>query len=139
MIKQVRGHRDTVYCIAYSKDGQKFASGGADNSVVIWSHSGEGLLKYQHNDKIQCLAFNPVLQNLASCTGIDFGLWHQDQQNVNKTKTPAKVVSCDWSPDGQLLALGLYNGKVLLRDKTGAELFVIEKPNTPIWCLAFCP
>lgn len=61
MIKQVRGHRDTVYCIAYSKDGQKFASGGADNSVVIWSHSGEGLLKYQHNDKIQCLAFNPVL------------------------------------------------------------------------------
>lgn len=49
------------------------------------------------------------------------------------------MVSCDWSPDGQLLALGLYNGKVLLRDKTGQELFSIEKPNTPIWCLAFCP
>lgn len=76
---------------------------------------------------------------MASCTGIDFGLWHQDQQNVNKTKVPAKVVSCDWSPDGQLLALGLYNGKVLIRDKTGAELFMIEKPDVPIWCLAFCP
>jgi WD40 repeat protein len=55
------GHRDSVYCIAYAKDGQKFATGGADNSVVIWSNTGEGLLKYNHNDKIQCLAFNPVL------------------------------------------------------------------------------
>ena len=52
MIKQIRGHRDTVYCIAYQKDGQKFATGGADNSVVIWSATGEGLLKYSHNDKI---------------------------------------------------------------------------------------
>jgi intraflagellar transport protein 122 len=31
------GHRDAVYCICYSKDGQKFATGGADSSVVIWS------------------------------------------------------------------------------------------------------
>ena len=61
MVKQIRGHRETVYCIAYQKDGQKFATGGADNSVVIWSQNGEGLLKYNHNDKIQCLAFNPVL------------------------------------------------------------------------------
>jgi intraflagellar transport protein 122 len=58
---------------------------------------------------------------------------------VNKTKVPTKVVCCDWSPDGQLLALGLYGGKVLLRDKTGAELFTIEKSEHPCWCLAFCP
>lgn len=69
------GHKDTVYCIAYSKDGQRFATGGADNAVVIWSSVGEGLLKYNHNDKILCLSFNPVLQNLASCSAIDFGLW----------------------------------------------------------------
>ncbi len=52
MVNQVRGHRDNVYCIAYSKDGQKFATGGADKSVVVWSNTGEGLLKYSHNDKI---------------------------------------------------------------------------------------
>lgn len=55
------GHRDSVYCLAYSKDSQKFASGGADNSVVIWSNVGEGLLKYNHNDKIYSVSFNPVL------------------------------------------------------------------------------
>ena len=97
---KIRGHKDTVYCLAYSKDGQRFASGGADNAVVIWSSEGQGLLKYSHNDKIQALSFNPVLQTLASCSTIDFGLWMSDGQSVNKTKTAAKCVCCDWSPDG---------------------------------------
>lgn len=97
---KIKGHKDTVYCLAYSKDGQRFASGGADNAVVIWSAEGQGLLKYTHNDKIQALSFNPVLQTLASCSQIDFGLWMSDGQSVNKTKTPARCLSCDWSPDG---------------------------------------
>jgi WD40 repeat protein len=28
VVNYVRGHKDTVYCLAYSKDGQRFASGG---------------------------------------------------------------------------------------------------------------
>jgi len=52
VVTRIRGHKDTVFCLAYSKDGQRFASGGADNSVVIWSSEGQGLLKYTHNDKI---------------------------------------------------------------------------------------
>lgn len=56
-----RAHKGTVYCLAYSRDGQRWASGSADNSVVVWSSDGVGLLKYSHNSKVQCLAFNPVL------------------------------------------------------------------------------
>ena len=78
MINRLKGHKDTVFCLSYAKDGQRFASGGADNSVVIWSSEGQGLLKYSHNDKIQCVAFNPVLQTLASCTSTDFGMWMSD-------------------------------------------------------------
>ena len=100
LMNKIKGHKDTVYCIAYSKDGQRFASGGADNAVVIWSAEGQGLLKYTHNDKIQALSFNPVLNSLASCSNIDFGLWMSDGQSVNKTKTPARSLCCDWSPDG---------------------------------------
>jgi intraflagellar transport protein 122 len=36
----LKGHKDTVFCLSYAKDGQRFASGGADNSVVIWSSEG---------------------------------------------------------------------------------------------------
>jgi intraflagellar transport protein 122 len=125
-LNQLVGHKDTVFALAYSKDGQRFASGGADNAVIIWSGKGAGLLKYTHGDKIQALSFNPVLQTLASCSMSDYGLWisdGKDGQSVNKTKTPARCVACDWSPDGQLLAIGLFNGTILIRDKAGQELF----------------
>ena len=40
------GHKDTVYCVAYAKDGKRFASGSADKSVIIWTNKLEGILKY---------------------------------------------------------------------------------------------
>ena len=52
--------QDTVYCVSYAKDGKRFASGGADKCVIIWTSKLEGILKYSHNDAIQCLAYNPV-------------------------------------------------------------------------------
>ena len=80
-----------------------------------------------------------MLQSLASCTNDDFGLWQTEGQNVNKFVTKQKCLDCDWSPDGQILAIALYSGKILLRDKNGAELTSIEKSTSPVWCLRFCP
>jgi intraflagellar transport protein 122 len=54
------GHKDNVYCVAYARDGKRFASGGADKCVIIWTAKLEGILKYSHNDAIQCLAYNPI-------------------------------------------------------------------------------
>ena len=78
MIDSKRAHRGVVYCLAYSKDGQRWASGSADRNVVVWSAEGVGLLKYSHNAPVQALCFNPVLQSLASCTNDDFGLWQTE-------------------------------------------------------------
>ena len=46
LIQSLKGHKDLVYCLAYAKDGQRFASGGPDKCVVIWKNTLEGLLKY---------------------------------------------------------------------------------------------
>lgn len=46
LIESLKAHKDTVYCVAYAKDGKKFASGSADKTVIIWSTKLEGLLKY---------------------------------------------------------------------------------------------
>ena len=52
----VAGHTGNVYCVAYSRDGKRFASGSQDKSVIIWATKGtkvengicqiEGILRY---------------------------------------------------------------------------------------------
>eukprot|EP00947_MAST-08B_sp_MAST-8B-sp1_P003615 g3615.t1 len=66
LLHSLKGHKDTVYCVDYSRDGKRFASGGADNTIIIWTSKAEGILKYSHNESVQRLAYNPVTQQLAS-------------------------------------------------------------------------
>jgi hypothetical protein len=89
--------QDVVYCVAYSSNGKRFASGGADKTVIIWTSDAEGILKYTHSDSIQCLAYNPVTQQLASATATDFGLWSPEAKSVAKVKVgpqPGAAAAC---------------------------------------------
>jgi hypothetical protein len=88
--------QEAVYCVAYSSNGKRFASGGADKTVIIWTSEGEGILKYTHNDSIQCLAYNPVTQQLASATATDFGLWSPEAKSVSKVKVRGARGGCRW-------------------------------------------
>lgn len=46
LIESLKGHKDTVFCVAYARDGKKFASGSGDKTVIVWTIKLEGLLKY---------------------------------------------------------------------------------------------
>lgn len=46
VVRLLRGHKDTVYCLDYAADSKRFASGGLDKVVIIWSNKLEGILKY---------------------------------------------------------------------------------------------
>lgn len=46
----------------------------------------EGVVKYNHNDSVQVLAYNPLSQQLASGTASDFGLWSPELKHVAKHK-----------------------------------------------------
>ncbi|CAH8492943.1 unnamed protein product [Schistosoma mattheei] len=141
LIKNLKGHKDTVYCVAYAHDSSIFASGSSDKCVIIWKSSTlEGLLKYVHNESIQCLEFNPVTVLLASTGSTDFGFWTMDQKSVVKTKISARPTCCSWKSDGQLLAIGLYNGVISIRNKETEEVVKIERTGNPIiWHLKWNP
>ena len=54
--------------------GLNFVSGGADKVVIIWtSDPPDGRLKYTHSDSVQCISYNPVSQQLVSCTATEVG------------------------------------------------------------------
>lgn len=69
---------------------------------------------------------------------MDFGLWTPDQKQVTKEKVTARILSASWSPDGMLLALGMVNGVISLRNQQAQELQRIER-KAPVWCLQFIP
>jgi intraflagellar transport protein 122 len=138
LLHSLKGHKDTVYTVGYSKDGQRFASGGADKTIIIWTSKAEGILKYSHNDSIQKIAYNPVTHALASCTETDFGLWSPEQKSVSKHKVMFRVLSASWTNDGQYLALGMLNGHISIRDCNGGEKVLIER-ESPIWSICWNP
>ncbi|XP_059712877.1 intraflagellar transport protein 122 homolog isoform X3 [Haemorhous mexicanus] len=142
LIQPLKGHKDTVYCVAYAKDGKRFASGSADKSVIIWTSKLEGILKYTHNDSIQCVSYNPLTHQLASCSSGDFGLWSPEQKSVSKHKTSSRITCCSWTNDGQYLALGMFSGIVSIRNKNGDEKVKIERPggsSSPVWSICWNP
>ncbi|XP_048212257.1 intraflagellar transport protein 122 homolog isoform X1 [Perognathus longimembris pacificus] len=142
LLQPLRGHKDTVYCVEYAKDGKRFASGSADKSVIIWTSKLEGILKYTHNESIQCVSYNPVTHQLASCSSSDFGLWSPEQKSVSKHKASSKITCCSWTNDGQYLALGLFNGVISIRNKNGEEKVKIERPGgiySPVWSICWSP
>jgi hypothetical protein len=53
LVHRLKGHKADVYSVSCMTDATRFASGGADKTVIIWSNKGEGVLKYTHNDSIQ--------------------------------------------------------------------------------------
>uniref|UniRef100_A0A336MIF6 Intraflagellar transport protein 122 homolog n=1 Tax=Culicoides sonorensis TaxID=179676 RepID=A0A336MIF6_CULSO len=118
LIESLKAHKDIVYCVNYAKDGKN------------------------HGDPIQCVAFNPISHQLASCSLSDFAIWSAEQKAVQKHKIGVRVNACAWTNDGQYIALGLANGVVSIRNKAGEEKSKIERPggpNSPIYALAWNP
>jgi len=136
LLDSLRGHKDTVLSVSWSFDGTRFASGGADRVVVIWKSSGQGLLKYNHTSPVQRVRYNPNAMLLASCADDDFGYWTPEQKQVLKDKIPSKSLSAAWNADGSLLALGMQNGHVSIRNMKTEEISRIER-TMPVWCLTF--
>ncbi|NWR34134.1 IF122 protein, partial [Tachuris rubrigastra] len=145
LIQPLKGHKDTVYCVAYAKDG-KYHFG----ALLVWCVKYISPIWYwplktekrAHNDSIQCVSYNPLTHQLASCSSGDFGLWSPEQKSVSKHKTSCRITCCSWTNDGQYLALGMFNGIVSIRNKNGDEKVKIERPggsSSPIWSICWNP
>lgn len=91
-----------------------------------------------HNDTVQCMEFNSITHQLASCSSMEFGLYSIEQKSVQKFKILVKINTCSWSKDGQSLALGCDNGNVSLRNRIGEEVANIERSGEQsIWAIAW--
>jgi WD40 repeat protein/transcriptional regulator with XRE-family HTH domain len=110
-----------IYAVAYSPNGQLFATGEADSQIRIWHTADSQLLLTMsgHTNAIRSLRFCPDGNLLASASADQtIRLW-----SINSGQCLAvfsghrhSVLAIAWSPDGQTLASGSADHTLRLWD-----------------------
>ncbi len=133
---------DWVYTVAWSPDGRHLAAAGVDKSIRVWQASAEGgrivHSVFAHEGPVLRLVYTSdgaTLYSLSEDRTVK--AWDAERMVERKVydRQPETVLSFAVRPDGKQLALGRYDGVLVLLDaatgKPQAEPLPI-KPKPPI-------
>ena len=128
----LKGHEDTVECIAYSPDGKHIATGSDDNTTRIWdAATGRELLKFKR-DGIggNSVAFSPdskhiiladTKKEIGSTVIRGYTVW-----DIATRKKASYLKGGDWdvaySPDGKRI----YTGGAVWNAATGHRMLTLK-------------
>jgi WD40 repeat protein len=112
------GHKDFVSGLAFSPDGLILATGSVDGTIRLWD-AANGAVRATlpgHMQETTDVAFSPDGHTLASLSqGESLKLWHiPTLRAVYSQDMPEAGMWLRFSPDGQRLAVGTRQNKVLL-------------------------
>lgn len=113
-------HQQIVYGVAVKADGTAGFSVGADKQLRTWKPNGEGKQVKNaggHGDEVFKVVFNPKQPMLAtSSADKTVRLWNSDNLAAGKTLSGLTdfAFAVAFSPDGQLVAGGSYDGGVVV-------------------------
>ncbi|CUA72611.1 putative WD repeat-containing protein alr3466 [Nostoc sp, PCC 7120] [Rhizoctonia solani] len=131
------GHKDQVLSITFSPDGQTFASGSKDGTLVVWdANTGEKQFEpvRAHSRGVLSIAFSPDGSQIASGShDQNIQLW--SSHTGLPLGKPFKghtysVLALAFSPSGSQLASGSQDRTVRLWDVTNGQTLAIFKGHT---------
>ncbi len=119
--KDLRGHTQHVYSVAFSPDGEYIYSTGLDRSILVWeAESGKPLFEFS---QVPATIYSLVINkggSLMAGGGSDgkIYVWQTDDGELIETiQTKSRVIEhLSFAPDGVHVAAGLQNGNVEVHD-----------------------
>jgi len=133
----ISGHKSVVLDIDWNPfNDDLIASASEDCTVKIWGIPSGGMTKTMdtplqtlngHKRKVGSIRFNPVANNILASTSTDFAVKIWDiEKGDTKFSIDAQhsdlINSCDWSPNGALLATSCKDKKLRIIDPRGNKV-----------------
>lgn len=117
-IRTLRGHRDQVFSVAFSPDGQKLASGTWSGNIRLWDiKRGRAQTFKSETHQVWRLAFSPNGKILAS-SGTEKVIHLWDVTTLERLTSleghEVQVSGLRFSPNGKTLVSGDSNGGLLI-------------------------
>ncbi len=139
------GHRDTVFSVAFSPDGERLATASKDGTVRVWNAATAACLRTLrgHTSEVTSVAFSPDGQSLASGSeDTTVRVWDVERGTLMRTLEGHNdhVQAVAYSPDGKLLASGSRDASVRLWElATGSSLQTLDDDLDVVRAVAFSP
>ena len=117
LVRKFEGHRDAVYALALSPDGQTLATGSYDQKIKLWSVADGAEIKALsgHNGGVFGLSFRPDGKVLASASADrTVKLWDvASGKRLDTFSQPLKEqTAVAFSPDGKSVAAGGVDNRI---------------------------
>ncbi|MCC7264131.1 MAG: T9SS type A sorting domain-containing protein [Candidatus Latescibacteria bacterium] len=143
LVATLTDHKDRVTALAFSRDGQRLASGAADGAILLWEVGSWHPLGTMRAENVRVLAFSPDGRRLASGNGFRaVRLWDlATLQQVALFRHEDNVTHLGFDPEGSLLASGSRDGTVRLWDmqSLAENERVLFRGEGAVGALAFSP
>lgn len=144
-----------VWSLAFSPDSKRLVSGTSKGDIQMWDvATGAALVAFSKSKALRAraLAFSPDGALLAAGTHGHIHLWKVDtanellpisirhRQDRPSTDAAELLELLVFSPDGEVLVSGFYNGTIRLWDvKTGEKIAALDGHTKRVNTLAFSP
>jgi WD40 repeat protein len=133
--------------VAYSPDGSRLATAGADGLAKVWdAATGRLLLTFAgHTDSLHSLAYSPDGRLIATTSDDDdttVKVWdaHSGAEVYSLEGHEVRVWGLAFSPDGRFLVTGGARGIIKKWDTaTGEEVYTVFDETDHIGSVAFSP